>query len=66
MARVERDCELYYITEDLQLVKDMWADWYIRLCDKVMRLEPARRFQSRFRLVGDGPKLQLVVSRKNQ
>ena len=66
MARVERDCERYYKGDVLQLVKDMWANWYTHLCDRVMRLGSVRVLQSRFRLVGDGPKLQLVVSRKNQ
>jgi hypothetical protein len=38
MCNIEADCKLYFETERLAMVKQLWAQWYKQLCSRIMPL----------------------------
>jgi hypothetical protein len=65
MAKIERDCKLYFDSNEIELVKQVWANWYGYLCKCVLRLgmEGPRGLASRFRL-GDSHLSIIMRSRR--
>lgn len=63
MPRIEQDCERYYQTQPTQLGKQVWAQWYNYFCQCVLRLgmRQGQIINSRFRLLGDGPRIHLAT-----
>ena len=50
MAKIERDCKLYYECNRPDLVKHVWAQWYGYLSMAILRLGPVRALASHFQL----------------
>jgi hypothetical protein len=54
MANIEKDCRVYFERSDIELVKQVWAQWYNYLCMCIQRLgidnARGRALRSRFTL----------------
>jgi hypothetical protein len=63
IPRIEEDCKRFYETQRMELGKQVWAQWYNQFCQCVLRLgmRPGQALGSRFRLLGDGPKIHLAT-----
>ena len=61
MANIEKDCKIYFDSNEIELVKQVWAQWYNYLCMCVQRLGmnagAALRSRFFFSLVKQQPKL---------
>ncbi len=63
VARIEEDCDNYVQAQQIPLAKELWNQWYNHFSQCVLRLGMghAAPLGSRFRLLGDGPKIHLAT-----
>jgi hypothetical protein len=50
MAKIEKDCKLYFECNRPDLVKNVWAQWYSYLSMAILRLGGQRALASQFQL----------------